>query len=438
MTVLSAVRCPMLTIVWVAVHQFTFGELIPSHPIPFCCTFWTVVALMAERASKKSRACNEEMDPEDVNGEMELSYVEFYSGVGGWTMALEEAIRLIPETKLRLRRIAALDHSDLCTKVFEHNFGSDKKSFAIERLTLEQVEEWNATIWAMSPPCQPHTRQHSNQAEDLNDPRSSSFLHLVKLIKLMKKECLPPLIFLENVVGFESSSSFDFWIDALEGRGYKVSSFHLNPTQIGLPNDRPRYYGVAVRNQHSQDPSSDMDSLHLYFHPQPKRILKCIPELGVKPDNETPDLPTISIFLDKNTCPDNIGLSVPTKVLTSSAAWCFDVVTPASRRSSCFTQSYGRYIRGTGSILYQDQSHEIHLLPPEDRKFDEEWAKDLDLAKLRYFSGSEMARLMGFSKKFSFPSNYTNKQQWKLIGNSLNVQVASKIIELGLRLMIKR
>jgi site-specific DNA-cytosine methylase len=101
---------------------------------------------------------------------MDLSYVEFYSGIGGWTMALEEAIERIPEVEFSLRRIAALDHSDLCTRVFEHNFGSDSqpKSFSIQRLTQRQVEEWNAVIWAMRPPCQPHTRQHSNQEEDLD------------------------------------------------------------------------------------------------------------------------------------------------------------------------------------------------------------------------------------------------------------------------------
>ncbi len=370
------------------------------------------------------------------NMELELSYVEFYSGVGGWTMALEEAIGRISGIHFRLRRIAALDHSDLCTKVFEHNFGSHDKSFAIERLTLKQVEEWNATIWAMSPPCQPHTRQHSNQAEDLHDPRSSSFLHLVNLLQKMNKDCLPQLLFLENVIGFESSSSFELWIETLEERGYQISSFHLNPTQVGLPNDRPRYFGVAVRKQDSQDVFSENTSLKGYENAQPKNILRCIPELGVPLiKNEVSDLPTISTFLDQKV--DHSALTVPTKVLSGSAAWCFDVVSPASRRSSCFTQSYGRYIRGTGSILYQDQNREIHLLPPEDRKFDQDWAKDLDLTKLRYFSGLEMARLMGFSNDFSFPSNYTYKQQWKLIGNSLNVQLASKVMELGLRILTK-
>lgn len=134
-----------------------------------------------------------------------LTFVEFYAGVGGWSMALSRALqRCAP--KRRLERVAALDHSDLCLKVLEHNCPSQERPVSVERLSLKQVEEWSATIWAMSPPCQPHTRQHENQQQDLNDPRSRSFLHLCNLIEQMKDSKLPRLLFIENVVGFETVS----------------------------------------------------------------------------------------------------------------------------------------------------------------------------------------------------------------------------------------
>lgn len=104
---------------------------------------------MSESAKKRPRGPSTQTK--------ELSYVEFYSGIGGWSMALEEARqRLTKEgalANLRQHRIAALDHSDLCTRVFEHNFGTGTKSFKIERLTTEQVEKWQARMWFMSPPC---------------------------------------------------------------------------------------------------------------------------------------------------------------------------------------------------------------------------------------------------------------------------------------------
>jgi len=72
------------------------------------------------------------------------------------------------------------------------------------------------------------------------------------------------------------------------------------------------------------------------------------------------------------------------------------------------------------------------------RQFDDTWANGLNLRKhLRYFSGIELAHLFGFSNDFCFPSSISLKQQWKLIGNSLNVRVAARLTELGLRILRK-
>jgi tRNA (cytosine38-C5)-methyltransferase len=84
------------------------------------------------------------------------------------------------------------------------------KPVSIESLTKEQLEEKNAFVWMMSPPCQPHTRQHENQNEDMQDPRSKSFLHLCQMISLMDANTLPRIIMLENVVGFEGVSLNNF------------------------------------------------------------------------------------------------------------------------------------------------------------------------------------------------------------------------------------
>lgn len=104
---------------------------------------------MNKRQKKRKRKEDDNTSEHDEN---DLRYLELYSGVGGWTMALEEALGRL-ETPLKPKRIAALDHSDLCMQVFVHNFGSDRKSFQIERLTEKQVEKWKSKFWFMSPPC---------------------------------------------------------------------------------------------------------------------------------------------------------------------------------------------------------------------------------------------------------------------------------------------
>ena len=405
-----------------------------------------------------------------------INFVEFYCGVGGWSMALEQAFERIAATTstdnsnsgidndLReslknksLRCIAALDHSDLCTKVYKHNMrdgDADPSTKSIEKLSIKKVEKWNARIWAMSPPCQPHTRQHANQKEDLQDPRSKSFLHLCHLIETMDEATLPQLILVENVVGFETSNSCVRLRQVLSKRNYSVGHFHLTPTQVGIPNDRPRYYSVAVRLDASVSDGDLGKYTKLEKMSEGSESSDCIPytcleALGVvdttqvASDTKESSLSTIADFLDKDG-DINSKLKIPDKTLNSNAAWCFDIVTGSDQRSSCFTHAYGKFVRGTGSVYYfgsfnRSDGQPFRLVPPEEREFEQDWKKGLDLENgMRYFSGNEIARLMDYRAGFAFPNDVTMKQQWKLLGNSLNVRVASKMCELGLRLMLKK
>jgi tRNA (cytosine38-C5)-methyltransferase len=377
---------------------------------------------------------------------------------------------------MSLQCLAALDHSDLCTKVYQYNHhqgGCSPTTTSIERLTLKAAERWNADIWAMSPPCQPHTRQHDNQQADLEDPRSKSFLHLCNLIETMESTKLPKLILVENVIGFERSNSCLRMRQALLTRDYSVGHFHLSPTQCGIPNDRPRYYCVATRQQSLMSsqaasrlrrylPSEKLEGCTSHQHSDTSAcpISSHLPELGLVPSSsedrkgsmrdgngsgngspQHPPLPCISSFLDQGEHHnnDNLDLKIPSTILDAKSAWCFDIVTPQAQRSSCFTHGYGKFVRGTGSVLYLGNApdNKFQLVPPEQREFDKDWAKGLDLEKsLRYFSGTEMARLLDFKDGFGFPKDVTLKQQWKLLGNSLNVRVASRMCELGLRVII--
>ena len=145
----------------------------------------------------------------------------------------------------------------------------------------------------------------------------------------------------------------------------------------------------------------------------------------------------------------DIILLVPEKLLKSNSSWCFDIVTPSDQRSACFTSSYGKFVRGTGSVLYADhnmtseESKLLKLQAPEERQFDGQWAETIGPmlhGKLRYFSGLEIARIFGFPVasvgsdgwSFSFPPDCTMKQQWKLLGNSINVHVAAKLCEVAI------
>ena len=55
-------------------------------------------------------------------------------------------------------------------------------------------------------------------------------------------------------------------------------------------------------------------------------------------------------------------------------------------------------------------------------------AAELGLLKLRYFTPEEISSLLGFPPRLSFPATVTNKQRYKVLGNSLNVTVVSLLL----------
>ena len=471
-----------------------------------------------------------------------LRYIEFYSGVGGWTMALQQAVqRVFPpvneddgnvgngsngsrsSSTVRLQCCAALDHSDLCTAVYQHNFNCagararvgdeselvqstnhnrnnkhNHKPTRIETLTVSQVAAWKADLWMMSPPCQPHTRQHDQQHADLQDERSQSFLHICQLLnhsdwdrsndddqnqqQQQQLHQRPTCILLENVVGFEQSQSCRIWLQALHEAGYAIQQFQLQPTQVGLPNDRPRYYCVAVlqsRLDTNIDPTKDLWIRPNTSNTTPNAPFVCrtsLKECGIFPAASLdPDqLPQLGSFLDDDNAMGDSATSsanphrrlrLSKALLQKPAAWCLDIVTRDCRRTSCFTSSYGKYLKGTGSVVLVGPSPvqendngstivdssatkiqnkvSFRLVPPEQRQYDPDWNQALlvnndddsnkDGYYLRFLSGSELARLFDFAPEFAFPPNVTLSQQWKLLGNSLNVRVAARLVELALR-----
>jgi site-specific DNA-cytosine methylase len=628
-----------------------------------------------------------------------LTYLEFYSGIGGWGYALEHACRSIVQgesddgggLRLRARLLAAYDHSDFCNAVFHHNHRSSSpppppppppsssssrdnspkrrrkkagdgrgggdntrpRQTPIERLTLSELESHAADVWCMSPPCQPHTRQHANQHLESEDARSRSFLHLCRLLRDMDDETLPKLILLENVVGFEKqggrpnsdhidggsidgrvgvdgvvgndaedgddhygvsseaegvgrtgtagaterdperqqstsqkkqrrqhesrndvTGSFDTWRRALSKRNYLVGHFHLDPTHVGIPNNRPRHYTVAFLGRRScrevateeaggenrsalscdgleheehrhqdgggkipqplpyflENDNGEMSCEHLFCRESPPgppiihrgkktpplSSLSSFLDVDLPPRCNTRDRPpaTSTVGVPSSSTEKRAALQIPEKIRTSSSSWCFDIASPCQGRvTSCFTHSYGKFVRGTGSILYTgpnidngegaadtdgEKKHRpgrngdcpidrFTLEAPQERTYDGSWSDDLDWdLHMRYFSGTEIARLMGFPtaeppfvappvasacpsvmnsqidvasspssssssggkasivgvngqrddlscRTFSFPKDCSVKQQWKLLGNSLNVRVAASVAEIGIR-----
>jgi len=121
---------------------------------------------------------------------------------------------------------------------------------------------------------------------------------------------------------------------------------------------------------------------------------------------------------------------VPDSILAKFKAYVFDVVGPEDRRSSCFTSSYGKFLRGTGSLLAPDfhgpGGGQERVLKAHNGDPPLEALRSLCL---RYFTPGEVAALMGFPRSLSFPPSFGRKQQWKLLGQSLHVTVVAALAD---------
>ncbi|XP_059183061.1 tRNA (cytosine(38)-C(5))-methyltransferase isoform X2 [Centropristis striata] len=307
----------------------------------------------------------------------------------------------------------------------------------------------------MSPPCQPFTR--IGLQGDVSDPRTRSFLYILDLLPRLSK--LPRYILLENVKGFEVSSARERLVKTLKECGYAFREIMVSPTSVGIPNSRLRYFLVAkistennctnslkvfdafpqaTQSDSPEQPEDssrpDSSSCHPEDETQVERVLYKLERTAdaQRKESQNNDLSfrQIQDFLEPESEVNMQHYVLPAKTLLRYSLL-LDIVRPTCRRSVCFTKGYGRYVEGTGSVLQSCMETEMEsVFGGLDQCSEDEKLQRLLKLKLRYFTPREIANLMGFPQNFSFPEQITTKQQYKVLGNSLNVVVVAKLLQL--------
>ncbi|TDG45405.1 hypothetical protein AWZ03_008171 [Drosophila navojoa] len=342
---------------------------------------------------------------------MDYRVLELFSGIGGMHYAFKYA-------QLSGEVVAAMDVNTVANAVYAHNYGATSvKTRNIQSLAEKEITKLNANMLLMSPPCQPHTRQGLQR--DVEDKRSCALSHLCLLIP----QCdTLEYVLMENVKGFEVSQARQQFIEALNKAAFHWRELILTPTQFNVPNTRHRYYCIARRGK-----DFDFDGEKIWEH---------MP--GTKPDPDQQSMCKISTILESDVPDDFL---VPDDVL-SKRVLVMDIIHPSQCRSMCFTKGYTHYTEGTGSVftpLSEAESHRIFEavkqidMDPNSKDSEEAQQRRLELlrqVKLRYFTPREVARLMSFPEEFEFPTETTNRQKYRLLGNSINVCVVGELLKL--------
>ncbi|KAF9488708.1 S-adenosyl-L-methionine-dependent methyltransferase [Pleurotus eryngii] len=364
---------------------------------------------------------------------------EFYSGIGGLHLALQRSA-------IDGNVVRAFDWDQTACKVYSANHGPNVvQKVDISSLTPSVLASSAAPadLWLLSPSCQPYTVLNP-EAKGALDPRARSFLHLIQTIlpELVKlgTGVHPTRLLIENVAGFETSTTRQILLTTLRSLGYNTMEFLLTPLQFGIPNSRLRYYLLAKM--------APLDFSTSTTSPSDGQIWRHIPGRGDSDwmdsrDSASPPSPISSLgsqssvaplrqFLDQDGAPIH---GIPDRVL-SKWGRLFDIVLPSSARTCCFTRGYTQLVERAGSIIQTDERLDTSFVFDEFLEARTNNPSAINILRplgLRYFSPTELLRLFYFLRpasqdEFIWPEGLSAKSKYRLIGNSVNVFVVTELI----------
>ena len=389
-----------------------------------------------------------------ADGEEGLRVIEFFSGIGGMRLGVEKALANISSKKTPRRDIGtyssgsvnrdsnryrrglkechAYEISLYANATYRQNFhcsaaayvsrnkntkSSNSPLFSVTTKLIEQLKssdvDGQADMWTMSPPCQPFTGTTNSKRLDGNDKRTAGFRAVMTLLDTIQSK--PRYILLENVKGFVGSQMLDEFYGCLKRNGYSWQEYLLTPIQFGIPNHRKRYYLTAERSDRFIF-DRKKDSL------EKGNILEALPNSTVEDGAKR----LLSDFINHKMSQEELQpYVIPDNVFAKPWAKSLPIVSAQDTLSHCFTAAYGRVVhQATGSLLLTDLKHRAVEHYPLDRDDMMKFS-----GRLRRFTPEELLALFGYPPSFVFPADISLEHRYKLIGNSVNCFVVSRVAE---------
>lgn len=393
----------------------------------------------------------------------EIRMIEFFSGIGGMRYGMEQALESLNNTHQTTHRLSlcvAYDISLHANRTYQYNTAilsssstqnsttcSTPKGITtivhtklIEQLTSQDIKQYQANVWTLSPPCQPFTQrngndEHRRQRDDAVDPRNQALLHICTNLLPSLQEHKPRWIFLENVQNFYNSTMYSIWCRSLRECGYTFVPYLLNPaTSLGIPNNRTRFYmacqllpnnRITSQVQHQQlrttlipiscpDQSTD-DGI----------IKDSMQQHSVGPSSLPPRQPLSRYIQWDSTEEEIVPYLLTRSQLQQRWSTYLSIVTPEDDITYCFTAGYSRILhKSTGSVLLVNTPTTTTACSIDKANLTQY------LGKIRRFTPKEISNLLGFPTSFQFPTDDVPlAQQYKLIGNSIQVTLVAKLLE---------
>ncbi|CEF98470.1 C-5 cytosine methyltransferase [Ostreococcus tauri] len=338
-----------------------------------------------------------------------VGVAEMYCGIGVMSLAMRWVRRV------RARTVVAYDLNPNACDAYARNHGTRPLAKNLAGVSMEALGKIGAEAWLMSPPCQPFTRQ--GKRLDVEDGRADSFARLVEETTKLSVEKRPRYVFVENVVGFETSKMRELLIEKLREMEFHVQEFILTPTMFGVPYSRPRYF-LCARTTHAFRDAVD----NIRRAPPPCELSHkrhWIPKYDETMDADV-DVAPLSRFLDSENS-DIWRENALRQDDIDRAKGCIDIVSSSDTTCNCFTKSYFKYVKGTGSVVAN------RLV--DKSTWDGRTGEGEDDVRLRYFTVDEVMRLHSIPSDFEWPEELSKRQRYTLLGNSMSVACVAPLLE---------
>lgn len=163
-----------------------------------------------------------------------FTYIDLFAGIGG--------IR-IPFDELGGECVFSSEIDKYAQETYTQNFG-EKPHGDITKISPKKIPKHDLLMAGF--PCQPFSQ--AGLKKGFNDTRGTLFFYIAKIIE----EHRPKVVFLENVKRFKSHDSgntFRVVKNILENLGYTVSAKVLSSKDFGVPQNRERFFMIAVHGK---------------------------------------------------------------------------------------------------------------------------------------------------------------------------------------------
>ena len=185
---------------------------------------------------------NPNMTPTDINNEININYIDLFSGIGGFRVAIEDFD--ISNKKYNFNCVLSADIKPDAIDTYNINFNENNKAIDINLLEPSDIKQFDLLCAGF--PCNPFSS--AGYKRGFTDKKGKFIFKILDICKYHK----PSIVILENVYNLITLKKGEYItkiINMFENIGYYINYKKLNSKDFGCPQSRERVYIICSLNE---------------------------------------------------------------------------------------------------------------------------------------------------------------------------------------------